>query len=185
MPTYITTEDIELTVKGKIRFTDDPNNEERMSYDLLERLMEEAEADVELELSVRYKVPFVGQDGATFANLPNTTKRLIQLMCRMRTVQLLMDTDFGAGSALDGENFVKGYIIQYNSMRKKAIAKREDGWGWMYPPLPNLQLAHGNHAADDGYQGAVLSTSQGDGGYPAGQINDPSEGFWNSTLDET
>lgn len=183
MGQYISREDVELTVKGKIKFSNDPDDEDRMPYKLLDRLIDEAESDVELELSIRYLTPFVGQDGTPFAQLPKTTKRMIQLLTRMRVVMLLMDTDFGAGSALDGDNFTKGYIIQYNSMRKKAIAKVDNGWGWSFPPLPNLRLQHGNSEADDGYKGMIMHTTEHKGAFPSAQINDPSQNFWNAHID--
>jgi hypothetical protein len=70
-------------------------------------------------------------------------------------------------------------------MVKKLLEKKgDDQLGWKYPPLSDLRLAYFNTKADDGYAGAILSSSQGDGGYPQTQINDPSENFLIGTLDD-
>lgn len=189
MGLYITREDIELTTKGKIRFTDDEKNEERMQYRLLDRLIDEAEADVELALSPRYAGPFQGPNGEPFPKIKvgvgRTAHNLIRMLCRYRCVQHILDTDFGRGSALDGEEFTRQYSREYKKLTEQLVDKRDgEGTGWKYPPLQGLKLAWHNAMADDGFQGMVMSTTE-DSNFSAARINDPSENFWNGFIDDS
>jgi len=70
MPLYITLEDVRLRLIGKVRFTTNPLDENKMSETLANRLIDEAEGQVELDLSPRYAAPFQTVSGTAFSNLP-------------------------------------------------------------------------------------------------------------------
>jgi hypothetical protein len=185
MGRYISREDVRIRLIGKVRFTESEEDENRMPFILLDKLISEAESEVEHDLSPRYLAPFVTIAGEAFAKLPERpTRNLIKLLCELKSVLLVLDTDFGRGTVNSGEEYAKGYEKRYKQTLDRIMEKKDEGWGWKYPPLPGLQLNYQNREADDGFQGMVLTTGQGDGGFPAKQINDPSENFWNAELDE-
>jgi hypothetical protein len=180
MGLYIKEEDVEIRLVGKVRFSDDDEDPKRMPRKLLKRLVNEAEGSVEHDLSPRYSAPFVGT-GGTFKALPERpTKEYIRTLCELKAVIRVLETDFGSGTVVDAEKYSKNISARYDSMVDKLLKVRVEGtFQWVYPPLPGLILNYMNEEQDDGFFGRVLVTTEGDGGYPATRINDPSETFFN------
>lgn len=198
MGRYITTEAIKIRLAGKVRFTDDPEaegEEGKMGMALLNRLINEAESEVELDLSPRYAAPFLRADCAAFSTLPQNTRVVVQTLCELKSVMKVLETDFGRGSAIDGSKYSEAQDKRYTRMvwgdEEKGIpgmlSIRKDTYNtFRLPPLAALKLNYQNEAADTGFAGiAVADSNFGDGAYPAGQINDPSEDLFNVELDET
>lgn len=190
MSIYIRFEDVRLRVLGKIKFTDDPDEENKMPIQLARRLIDEAESDVEQDLSRRYAVPFQTVDGQPYQMLPQRpTRDYIRTLCEMKAVIRLLETDFGESSASDSSKYTEKLEKRYTAMKDKQLEEREYGGEkqpgqWLYPPLPAIMLAFQNNQADDGYMGQVMHTSEGVGDFPSAQINDPSSNFWNGTIDD-
>lgn len=189
MGKYIRDTDVQVRLKGKVRFTEDDTDENKMSIALLRRLINEAEGEVEHELSPRYMAPFQTDAGKEFANLPERpTKELLRTLCEIKATIRVLETDFGSGTVVDAEKYIKRiedrYDKQLNKILKKKGEKESEKQGWFYPPLPGLMLNYMNEEADDGFAGMVLTTSSGDGDFPRAQINNPSQNFWNGMIDE-
>ena len=189
MGLYIKLEDVRIRLIGKVRFTTDVNEENKMHESLANRLILEAEGQVELDLSPRYAAPFQTIDGTAFKNLPdNPTKNVLRTLCELQSCMRILENDFGAGTAIDADKYVKKLKERYDEIvSERLLAKRkgkEETQQWSFPPLKSLKLNWHNTEADDGYLGMVLVTGQGDGDYPAKQINDPSENWWNGVLDD-
>lgn len=186
MGLYTKFEQVRIRLIGKIRFTDNEDEENRMHLALANRLIDEAEGDVEQDLSPRYIAPFQTPEGQPFSQLPSRpTREFIRTLCELKSVIRILETDFGSGSVVDAEKYKAGLEKRYKSMVDKLLQKKgEDQQGWFYPPLPGLRLNYHNEMADDGYAGQILSTSSGDGDYPKAQINNPAETFWNGSLTE-
>lgn len=187
MGLYISREDVRTRLIGKVRFTDDEDEENKMSFTLLERLINEAEADVELDLSPRYMAPFQTDAGTQFKNLPQRpTREILRTLCELKAVMRVLETDFGAGTVVDAAKYAESVGTRYQKMLDKHMAKKKEGLGWLYPPLPGLAFNYMNTESDDGYAGMVLSTSRGDGDFPAERINNPGQSWWNADFrDET
>ncbi|NJM94451.1 MAG: hypothetical protein HC842_07150 [Cytophagales bacterium] len=102
----------------------------------------------------------------------------------MMSVVRVLETDFGRGTIVNGDEYAGKQRERYSSMLDLLLKKREGNYqNWAYPPLPSLKLNYQNAVADDGYAGQILHSTQGDGSYPAKQINDPSENFGNGVFD--
>lgn len=188
MGLYVSLEDIRIRLVGKVRFTSDDNDENRMSETLANRLINEGEGQVELDLSPRYMAPFQGGNGEAFSTLPERpTRNYLRTLCELMGCIRILETDFGSGTAVDGEKYVEKLRKRYDEMIKLLLARKTSGGteaqGFAKPPLPGLRLNYMNELADDGFMGSVLVTSQGDGDFPQKQINDPSENFWNGVVD--
>lgn len=186
MPKYITLTDVQLRLQNKVRFTENEDNQNAMSEKLAKALIDEAEAEVELDLSPRYAVPFATKAGLAFSKLPTASRNLVRTLCEIKSVMKILETDFGRGTVAGGTAYSERIAERYDKVYEKMMATREpDGLGWKYPPLPDLMLAPHNTEADDGFKGQILLTEiTGDGGYPAAQINDPSENIFYGNLDE-
>lgn len=207
MGLYITTADVQVRLQGKVRFTEDPDDVNKMQLTLLDRLIAEAEGEVERDLSPRYFAPFSHmhheqcdennephesrhrERANSFKKIPERpTRNLLRTLCEIQAVIRVLETDFGSGSAMNGEAYATRLRERYNKIIDKELerksGKQDDASGWRYPPLPGLKLNYFNRKADDGYAGMVLNTTQGIGGFPATQINDPSENFTNGVWDE-
>ncbi len=184
MGLYVGFEAVRDRLVGKVRFTARPEEEGKMSEYLANRLINEAEGQVEQDLSPRYSAPFQGIDGAPFSKLPpRPTTELIRTLCELQACMRILECDFGSGSATDGEKYTKRLEARYNGIVDKLLKKKKDGnqdaSGWFYPPLPGLQLNYGNNQADDGFAGMALVASGTPAmGYAIGQINSPGEGFF-------
>lgn len=184
MGLYCKEEDVKVRLIGKVRFTDDEDDENKMSNKLLRRLIKEAESAVEMDLSPRYMAPFQTTAGERFDKLPDRpTKEYIRTMCELKAVIRVLETDFGSGSAADATKYTQRQQGRYNSMADKLIKKEKGFRQWKFPPLPEIRLNFHNIEADDGYAGQILVTGQGDGDFPQSQINDPSENYWNTEID--
>jgi hypothetical protein len=192
MPIYITADDVKVRTAGKVRYTDSFADENKMPNALLVKLIDEAEAQVEQDLSPRYATPFVNVTGGAFATLPDRpTKLVIRTLCELAAVMRVLQTDFGKGTAVEGDKYYESLQKQYDQQLRRAIGRNDEGethvgktGPFTYPPLLGLALAPHN-STDDGYVGAVLNSSMDNGGgnYPAKQIVDPSETWWNGELD--
>ncbi len=183
MGLYISDNDIKPRVIGKVRFTDDDEDPNKVGPKLLRQLISEAESQAELDLSERYAAPWTTDSGAPFAQLPeHPTRRQLINLCILQAAIRILETDFGDGTAVDASKYVKTLRIRYKNIVEQLVAKRDqknDTQQWRYPPLPSLKLGAHNELADDGCAGSVLSTSMGVGGYPAEQIDQPGATYWN------
>lgn len=188
MGKYINDSDVLVRLAGKVEVTDNPEDENKMPRTLLRRLIAEAESELELDLSQRYAVPFQTVAGAAFSTFPDSsaTKNIIRTCCELKAVSRVLETDFGRGTVVDSEKYRESIDDRYDSIVNDRLLKKrkdkEDTGQWQFPPLQDLALMWGNTEADDGYFGMVLTTSRGDGGYPADQINDPSENWFNGFI---
>ncbi len=187
MGLYVSYEDVRLRLNGKVRFTDDPTDENRMSVRLANRLINEAEGKVESDLSPRYSAPFQTTEGTAFKNLPERpTKETIRTLCELMSVIRILETDFGSGSASNGDNYKKGAEERYNKMMEELmdLKDHEGGYkGYKRPPLPGLMLNYQN-TQDDGFAGAIHITGTDNGDFPSKRINDPSSSFWTGDYEE-
>lgn len=188
MGKYVTNEEILLRLRNKVKVTenpDDPGEQNKMSLAFLNRLVLEAESQVEMDLSPRYAAPFTGRAGETFAKLPETTKNYIKTLCEAQGVIKILETDFGRGTVTDSSKYTERLDKRYNDMVDKHLKLREKSFNlWKYPPFPNLALATFN-TADTGFVGIAFSDSQFDrGDFPSKQINSPGENLFNGFIDE-
>lgn len=190
MSLYIKFEDVRVRLLGKVRFTYDENEENMMSIALAKRLINEAEGDVEQDLSRRYAAPFQTIDGKPFQDLPaRPTSEILRTLCELKAVVRILETDFGMGSAVDASKYSESIEKRYKAIIDKQLAERkfngeERPGQWLYPPLPGVMLAPHNMEADDGFAGQILTTGDHYGDYPAAQINNPSQSFTNGTIDD-
>lgn len=186
MPRYIALQDVKVRLKGKVDFDDFARDPNQMPTALALRLIDEAEGQVELDLSPRYLAPFQGP-GGTFSELPDRpTKNILKTLCELKAVERILETDFGSGTIINGENYSKTIhdryqsIVDNNILAKKGEEGKKDYMNWAYPPMPVLRLNYHNSAADDGYSGMVSWTTRGEGSFPLDNINDPQDSFWNA-----
>lgn len=182
MGLYCSFEQVRLRLIGKVQFTTDSTAENKMSIDLANVLINEGEAQLELDLSVRYMAPFQTVGGGAFKDLPaRPTQLTITTLAEIMGVMKILDTDFGRASAINGSEYGKALRERYKTMTDQLLAHRDGyGSGWKYPPMPGLMLNYQNAQADDGFVGQVMVI--GDmalqGTYPQRRINDPSMSWW-------
>jgi hypothetical protein len=186
MALYTRFEDVRVRLLGKVRFTDDEDEENKMHVLLARRLINEAEGQVEVDLSPRYMAPFQKNDGSAFKNLPSRpTQEWVKTLCELKSAIRILQTDFGRGSATNGDAYKGDLEKQYDKMIKDHLAIRDQQYkNWVQPPLPDLMLNFGNAATDDGFSGEIIHTTHGEGGFPRQRINDPSQTYWNATIDD-
>lgn len=189
MPMYIKFEDVRLRLIGKVRFTDSENDENKMFIPLAIRLIDEAEGQVEQDLSPRYAAPFINSNGQPFSTIPlRPTGNVIRTLCELKSCIRILETDFGSGTAVEGEKYIKKLSDRYkdiinNNILAKFSSEYKDTRQWAFPPLPGLMKAWHNKEADDGYAGlAPLVTS--DKGHDMDimqeRLSDPSQDFFNA-----
>lgn len=184
MPLYHNFEQVRLRLLGKVRFTEDPNDENKVQIALALRLMNEAEGQVEQDLSPRYMAPLQSISGAPFSQLPvRPTQEIIKTICELQSCVRIIETDFGRGSSADGDKYASKLRERYKQIVDSNILKRkeESYMNWYFPPLPGLRLNFNNSSADDGYSGIPMNTSdhRNSDSFPRERMNSPSETFWN------
>ncbi len=185
MGLYITQAAVKIRLAGKVRFTDNPDEEgeeNKMPTTLLARLISEAEGQVESDLSARYLAPFQTTDGQAFNKLPDRpTKEVLRTLCELKSVMRVLETDFGSGSATDASKYMEKLEKRYTSVLESLLEIKKDSFNiFVKPPLPGLRLNFHNEEADSGFRGRVLSSgSENDYDYPTDRINNPAQTFWN------
>lgn len=192
MPKYIKFEDVRVRLAGKVRFQDDSQTDQanRMPVNLANRLIDEAEGQVEVDLSPRFAAPFVSILKGNYAGLPDApTKNFIRTLCELQSVIRILETDFGSGSAVDASKYIATVEKRYKKMiDENILAKFEASFAssrqWKFPPLPDLKKAQHNSEADDGFAGMVTITDRGEGAYPVLQMDDAAQNWFNATIDE-
>lgn len=185
MALYAKPDRVKALLRGKIRFTDDPAEENKMSDALFQVLISEAESELHVDLSQRYMNPFQTVDGTAFGGLGEyPTRQIIRTCAELKATIRCLETEFGRGSTTDSSKYTETLEKRYAAIVAKLVEKRkingQETNQWAYPPLPGLRLSWGNTAADDGFAGQVLIAS-GDShrdGYAQGQINSPGAAYW-------
>jgi hypothetical protein len=187
MGRYVADADVETRIRGKVQLTDDPDSRDRMHVTLFRRLIAEAESEVELDLMPRYHVPFKATGGGKFSTLPEVTKNIIRTLAELQSVMRILETDYGRGTVVNGEEYTEKLKKRYDSIVEKLMKRSEDSHrpGWAYPPMLGLELAYFNTEADDGFVGMPMNISPNgnQASYPSKQINEPSESWWNATYE--
>lgn len=195
MGLYITQEAVLVRLRNKVKVTSDPDAEpDRLPLSLLNRLISEAEGQVEMDLSTRYAAPFQTIDGRPFSQLPERpTRAVLQTLCELNSVMRVLETDFGRGSNVDSSKYADSCMKRYNFIifgdEEKGIpgliTLRKDTYNqFRLPPLPQLMSGYQVSAVDNGFAGFVgRSDDYGVGSYPAMQINSPEQNFWNGSID--
>jgi hypothetical protein len=192
---YVSQEQVLVRLRGKVKVTDNPDEQpDRMPVMLLNRLISEAEGQVEMDLSPRYMAPFQRSDGRGFAALPERpTREVLRTLCELLAVIRVLETDFGRGSAADASKYADSTQKRYDFMlygdETKGVpgllSLRKDTYNqYRLPPLPGLKSNYHMGAVDTGFMGYVdRSDDVGEGSYPSHQINSPGENFWNGFID--
>lgn len=185
MARYVIVERVKQRLEGKVRFappgSDDPN---QMTAALFNDLINEAESQVELDLMIRYDVPFKTQDGS-FEALPNTTKTLLRVLSEMLSCVRVLEMDFGRGTATNGEKYTAQLQKRYDALVKQLIEIKDKSYQtWLRPPLEGLALAYSNQG-DTGFRGRIHNTTtiSHEADYAYKQINSPGENIFNGFLD--
>lgn len=181
-PLYTSVESVKARLTNKVQFQSGRTPVDgELPDELLCQIISDAETDVEMALRGRYAIPFRSAKKGDFANLPDHTKRAIRKVVDYKSAILVLETDFGRGSAVDGDNYSKNLKSQYKEaisllMGVDLQAKNLDRVK-VAPPLEDLMLARSNGKADDGFRGAIINTddSLDSASYAEDQINDPSK----------
>lgn len=183
---YHSRQDVELRLLGKVRFTDDLEDANKFPRKLLDRLMREAEGQLERDLSQRYAAPLRSATTGTFDALPSTTKETLRTMAELMSVIRVLGNDFGRGTTNDGAAFKAEQQRLYDGMLTRETKRRQDDavGQWAYPPMVDL-LTCDQNSQDDGFHGVIINTSNQDGrtDFPNKQVTDPSENFYNGIID--
>ena len=181
---YTTFQSVKLRLTNKVQFQADDNKVEdgELPNDLLSQIIQDAETAVEMDLRSRYAVPFRSKSKNTWDALPDHTKRAIRQAVDYKAVAIVLDTDFGRGTKVDGEPYSNKFTKMYNDQIQLLLGRDSIGRNdkidrhKVAPPLEDLLLAASNSKADDGFRGMVLNSDPRERAvtYAEEQLNDPS-----------
>lgn len=138
-PQYINYQDVEDYTRGKVVIKAIPTNETEYSQTFINDLCAKGESVVEMDFNRRYAIPFQTQDAQPFDQLPTSTQAYLSNLCTIQAVKLLLMIDFGALSAVLGDNYLEQDLIYYNTEKAKILAKDKVGL-YLYYPLADLAL---------------------------------------------
>lgn len=193
-PLYTTYDNVKVLLANKVQFQTSPSVllDGELPNALLGALISRAETRTEQDLSGRYSIPFVSCKTGVYASLPEHTKRGIQTAVDLRAVIEVLMTDFGRGTHVQGDNYYKTSLKEYNGYieillgrNQEAANEKRDRYRFS-PPMTDLKLAFTNRKADDGYKGMIINTDgsrHGAESYAEEQINNPSTSYINRSLD--
>jgi len=182
---YTTLESVKLRLTNKVQFQAGAQPVDgELPDDLLNQIIQDAETEVEQDLRGRYVIPFKSIKKNNFVGLPDHTKRSIRMVVDFKAVIIVLNTDFGRGSHINGDDYSAEMAKMYHANIAKLLGRDQEGAERnrfrFTPPLDDLQLAISNRMADDGFKGRIINTdgSEGDSAsYAIEQINDPSKSY--------
>lgn len=184
-PIYTTVQSVKVRLAGKVQFQSQcPPLDGELPDDLLGQLIVDSETLVEQKLRGRYAIPFQSATTGTYAGLPDHTKRALRVVCDMRSVMMVLTTDFGRGTHIAGDEYAKDTEDAYDAaiidlLGQDAEGKERKRFRFT-PPLQDLLLAPTNREADDGFKGMLINTDSSRGGaeqYAEDHINNPSRSY--------
>lgn len=187
-PIYTTVESVKVRLANKVQFQSDPQSLQGELPDaLLYQLIADAETEVEQDLRSRYLIPFQSSVTGTFLGLPDHSIRALRIPCDLKAVMKILATDFGSGTHVSAEPYVKAIEKEYKTMIARLLGRDMEGANDKIdrfrrsPPLEGVALAVSNSPnADNGFRGRLINTdaSRDDAATYAGhQINDPSKSY--------
>lgn len=161
---YTTLDSVKARLVNKVQFQRDKSvvNEGEMPDELLLSLISDAETEVEQDLRSRYFIPFQTKDEKPFRLLPDHTQRAIRMAIDLKSVTIILQADFGRGTHIDADPYVKSSLEHYDQYIEKLLGQNKEGEKRdryrFAPPLENLRLSLSNSMADDGYRGMIINT---------------------------
>lgn len=189
-PMYTTVDSVKARLTNKVQFQSGKKPiDGELPDELLCQIISDAETDVEMALRGRYAIPFRSIAKGNFSGLPDHTKRAIRKAVDYKAAVLVLETDFGRGTAVDGDNYSKNLKNQYKEavsllmgvdLQAKNLERVK-----VAPPLEDLMLAKSNAKADDGFRGTIINTDASPDGaeqYAADQVNDPSKIWYRNRI---
>lgn len=186
-PMYTTVDSVKIRLAGKVQFqSDDGLLDGELPNALLCQLINDGETEVEQDLRTRYAIPFQSKTTKNYSGLPDHTKRAIRVAVDMMAVMKVLETDFGRGSAVNGENYYKNLKTHYDEYMDRLLGRdrmaanaKIDRYKFS-PPLADLLLAPTNSEADDGFRGMIINTDQSErdaSTYAEEQVNNPGHSY--------
>ena len=187
-PIYTSVDSVKVRLANKVQFQRDATNaiEGELPNDFLCQLISDSETEVEQDLRHRYAIPFRSLRTGKYADLPDHTKRAIRMVVDLRATQMILETDFGRGTHVDGKSYAKTQEDNYQKYINKLLGRDSEGKNDKIDrfrfsgPLEDLLLAVTNKEADDGYRGTIINTDAScndSASYAARQVNNPSESY--------
>ena len=185
-PIYTTFESVKVRLANKVQFQAGPSPADgELPDELLAQLIADAEAWVEQDLRSRYAIPFQSATRQSFAALPDHSQRALRTAIDMRSVIMVLETDFGRGSHIGADSYASVMQTQYDAYIERLLGRDREGANDKIdryrrsPPLEDVKLASSN-LADDGYRGIIINTDQSirdSATYAADQVNDPGQSY--------
>lgn len=186
MGRYCKNDAVKVRLENKVKFAapgdTDPN---KMSPSLFASLVNEAETQLEIDLMMRYEVPFQDRDAGTFVALPNSTQTTIALLAEVLSVIRILETDFGRGTSANSDKYTEKLQKRYDALVLQLMEiKKETYQTWLRPPLAGLKSSYQNQG-DSGFRGMVHNTTTitAEADYATKQINSPGENIFNGVID--
>jgi hypothetical protein len=185
-PQYTTIDSVKVRLAGKVQFQQSPDQIEpgELPDALFHQLIVDAETEVEQDLRSRYAIPFQSKTFKTYPALPDHSRRAIRVAVDMKSVMMVLQTDFGRGTHIQGDDYFDSLKESYQEYLKKLLGQDSEGEKRerfrFSPPLEDLLLAVSNSEADDGYKGMIINTDQDRRDavtYAEEQMNNPSESY--------
>lgn len=194
-PIYTTYDNVKIRLTNKVQFQADPTEvqEGELPDVLLGQLICDAETAVEQDLRTRYFIPFQSKRTGQWRDLPDHSQRAIRRAVDYRAVMEVLRYDFGRGTHVDGEAYLKNAEKEYNAYLITLLGQDQEGKTRgpdkgrfrFSPPLEDMKLALTNRA-DDGYRGMIINTDasrQDPATYAGDQINNPAASYINRRLE--
>lgn len=193
-PIYTTVDNVKVRLASKVQFQNDPSVvlDGELPNLLLSQLIVDAETEVEQDLRGRYAIPFQSKRTGQYVDLPDHSQRALRVAVDLRSVIMVLETDFGRGTAVNADGYVKSAKEHYDEYINRLLGRDAEGKNdkidrfRRVPPLDDVLLAPTNSKADDGYHGMILNSDQSTHGpetYARDQINNPAASYLNRRRD--
>lgn len=169
---YTAVENVKNRLVNKVQFqrVQGAVQEGEMPDDFLSQLIVDAETEVEQDLRSRYFIPFQTKDDKPFRSLPEHSQRAIRMAVELKAVVIILQTDFGRGTHVDADPYIKSCSDHYEAYIEKLLGRNKEGDNSKIdrfrfaPPIEGMKLANTNREADDGYRGMIINTDASEHG---------------------
>lgn len=142
-PRYTSIEQVKQVLAGKVAFGSSPDE---VSDNELLNIIEDAEAQLNVELSRQYTTPLVAINMATGSPIPLSdiefpdTLKQINKMATLLSALYLLETYFGDSEGVRGGKFIEQYQKRYDRVTNTIYGKDDKSGQYWNPPLKGLLL---------------------------------------------
>lgn len=180
-PRYLTVEDVQPYLAGKVTFSNNPDN--GLTPSLFAEQIALAETEVERDLSPFYQIPFTAIGGGDWTNLSPSSYAMLKNLLLVRAQLKIMRLNFGKNTNTNGQGYAELLEQDYET-RKVQFYQQKPNTTFLFPCVDDLVKANNGINANNVLPGGKAIPLGGFNNrpnplnYAASRLSNPAQCYW-------